>query len=104
MRNVLWILVSFCCLNLATLAQAAETGAEDIVAKTASGDEVVLHPNGYWEYLDAQKAAEAKVKVEKIAREEGCPRGTRPSFFGLGRCIANGDPLLKRGSLSGKGW
>jgi hypothetical protein len=104
MRNFLWVLVSFCCLNLAALTHAAETSTEDVLAKTASGDEVVLHPNGYWEYLDTKKAAEAKVKVEKIAREEGCPRGTRPSFFGLGRCIANDDPLLKRGSLSGKGW
>lgn len=94
-------IVSFC---LAGTAQAAEPESEDIVAKTTSGDEVILHPNGYWEYVDTQKAAVAKTKVEKIAREEGCPKGTRASFFGIGRCIANDDPALKRGSLSGKGW
>jgi hypothetical protein len=86
------------------LAIGAESDSEDIVAKTANGDEVILHPNGYWEYVDEQKAAVAKTKVEKIAREEGCPKGTRASFFGIGRCIANDDPALKRGSLSGKGW
>lgn len=85
-------------------AFATEPDDEDIVAKTSSGDEVILHPNGYWEYVDTQKAAAAKTKVEKIAREEGCPKGTRASFFGIGRCIANDDPALKRGSLSSKGW
>ncbi|OYY50603.1 MAG: hypothetical protein B7X95_07255 [Methylophilaceae bacterium 17-44-8] len=85
-------------------ADTTEQTSEDIVAKTSSGDEVILHPNGYWEYVDTQKAAVAKTKVEAIAREEGCPRGTRASFFGIGRCIANNDPALKRGSGSGKGW
>lgn len=75
----------------------------DIHAKTANGDEVILHPDGYWEYVDTQKAEVAKKQVEAIAREEGCPRGTRASFFGIGRCIPNDDPVLKRGSLSGKG-
>lgn len=90
-------------LLLASVAHA-ESSSEDITAKTASGDEVILHPNGYWEYVDADKAAVAKTKVEAIAREEGCPKGTRAGFFGVGRCIPNGDPALKQGSRSGKGW
>jgi len=85
-----------------SLAWATEN--EDINAETSNGDQVILHPNGYWEYVDAKKAAVAKTKVEAIAREEGCPKGTRASFLGFGRCIANGDPALKRGSLSGKGF
>lgn len=104
MRHFFLVLVGLIFLGMSTLVQAAEAGPEDIAAKTASGDEVILHPNGYWEYLDTKKAAAATIKVEKIARDEGCPRGTRPNFFGLGRCIANDDPVLKRGSLSGKGW
>lgn len=88
-------------MAMSTLAQAAEAVLEDITAKTTSGDEVVLHPNGYWEYLDKQKAAETKIKVDKI--NGGCPLGTRPNVFGLGRCIAYDDPVLQRGSLSGKG-
>lgn len=82
----------------------ANTTSEDISAKTVHGDAVILHPNGYWEYVDADKAAAAKTKVEAIAREEGCPKGTRASFFGVGRCIPNGDPSLRQGSRSGKGW
>lgn len=104
MRRFLLICIYLTSVCLAGTSQAAESDSEDIVAKTASGDEVILHPNGYWEYVDTQKAAVAKTKVEKIAREEGCPKGTRASFFGIGRCIANDDPALKRGSLSGKGW
>ncbi|WP_047535536.1 hypothetical protein [Methylotenera sp. N17] len=104
MRQYFILLFCFTCISFSAVAQAEETSAEDIVAKTANGDEVILHPNGYWEFVDAQKAAVAKTQVEKIAREEGCPRGTRASFFGIGRCIANDDPALKHGSRGGKGW
>jgi len=104
MRHYLIIIAIISNIYMINTTQAADSDSEDIVAKTANGDEVILHPNGYWEYVDAQKAAVAKTKVEKIAREEGCPKGTRASFFGIGRCIANDDPALKRGSLSGKGW
>ncbi len=90
---VLWIPLSY-----------AESAAEDdIQAKTVNGDEVVLHSNGYWEFKDSKKAAEAKVKVEQFERDNSCPLGMRPSFRGRGRCIAFDDPILKRGSLSGKG-
>jgi hypothetical protein len=104
LRKGLLILVSLVSLGATSFALAADEDTEDIVAKTSNGDEVILHPNGYWEYVDTKKAAVAKTKVEKIAREEGCPKGTRASFFGIGRCIPNDDPALKRGSLSGKGW
>lgn len=88
---------------LPALAFAAKEEADDIQARTAEGDEVVLHSNGYWEFKDSKKAAEAKVKVEQFERSNSCPLGMRPSFLGIGRCIAYDDPLLKRGSLSGKG-
>ena len=88
---------------LPMLAFAAKEEADDIHAKTAEGDEVILHSNGYWEFKDAKKAEEAKVKVEQFERSNSCPLGMRPSFLGIGRCIAYDDPLLKRGSLSGKG-
>lgn len=100
-RYFLCLLFSLC---LSVHAYATEASAEDIVAKTADGDEVILHNNGYWEYVDKKKAEIARVKVEAIAREEGCPKGTRASFFGFGRCISNDDPALKQGSRSGKGW
>lgn len=93
----------FTVLCCSVQAFAAEAGADDIQGKTAAGDEVILHANGYWEYVDHKKAAEAKVKVEQFERDNSCPVGMRPSFLGLGRCIAYDDPILKRGSLSGKG-
>lgn len=101
MRYFFLLFVWLTCLSMSTLVQAVEASREDIAAITAGGDEVVLHPNGYWEYLDKQKAAEAKIKVDKMTG--GCPLGTRPNIFGLGRCIAYDDPVLQRGSLSGKG-
>lgn len=92
------------CLGLwIPLSYAASAAEDDIHAKTANGDEVVLHSNGYWEFKDSKKAAEAKVKVEQFEHDNSCPIGMRPSFLGIGRCIAFDDPILKRGSLSGKG-
>jgi hypothetical protein len=88
---------------LPQIAFATQTADDDIQAKTPEGDEVILHSNGYWEFKDAKKAAVAKVKVEEFEHSNGCPIGMRPSFLGMGRCIAFDDPILKRGSLSGKG-
>jgi hypothetical protein len=85
------------------VVSAAETTDEDITAKTTNGDEVVLHPNGYWEFKDREKAEVAKAKVAKSEQDNGCPIGYRKSFLGIGRCIAFDDPILKRGSLGGKG-
>jgi hypothetical protein len=93
-----------CAISLLIALNAHADSAEDISATTANGDAVVLHPNGYWEYVDTKKAAETKTKVEAMERESGCPVGTRPSFLGIGRCIAKDDPALKKGSRSGKGW
>lgn len=98
------LLVFFICFLIhPSVLVAAEADDEDIYATTSSGDEIVLHANGYWEYKDAKKAEVAKAKVARFEEEKGCPRGTRPSFLGIGRCIAFDDPILKRGSLSGKG-
>lgn len=101
LRIVRWLLVALC-LNSSS-GFATQSADDDIQAKTPEGDEVILHSNGYWEFKDAKKAAVAKVKVEEFERSNGCPLGMRPSFLGMGRCIAYDDPVLKRGSLSGKG-
>ena len=96
-----WLLVALALSS--SYSFAAQSADDDIQAKTAEGDEVVLHSNGYWEFKDAKKAEVAKIKVEEFERRNGCPLGMRPSFLGMGRCIAYDDPILKRGSLSGKG-
>jgi len=102
MPRISVILMILLCL-LAASAHATSSQPDDIQAKTPEGDEVILHSNGYWEFKDAKKAAVAKVKVEEFERSNGCPIGMRPSFLGMGRCISYDDPILKRGSLSGKG-
>lgn len=92
-------LFAFLMALIPAVAFAAKEEADDIQAKTADGDEVVLHSNGYWEFKDAKKAEVAKVKVEQFERNNGCPAGTRPSFLGIGRCVAYDDPSRYRGSL-----
>lgn len=101
LNTVRWLVLSLCLISVDSFAAASAD--EDIHAKTADGDEVVLHANGYWEFKDSKKAAVAKVKVEEFERSNGCPLGMRPSFLGMGRCVSFDDPILKRGSLSGKG-
>jgi len=100
LRTARWLLIALCLIS--SHGFAATAAEDDIQAKTPDGDEVVLHSNGYWEFKDAKKAAVAKVKVEEFERSNGCPLGMRPSFLGMGRCISYDDPILKRGSLSGK--
>lgn len=96
-----WLLIAVCLS--CSYSFAAQPADDDIQAKTVEGDEVILHSNGYWEFKDAKKAEVAKIKVEQFERSNSCPLGMRPSFLGIGRCIAYDDPILKRGSLSGKG-
>ena len=96
-----WLLITLCLS--CSYSFAAQSADDDIQAKTAEGDEVILHSNGYWEFKDDKKAEVAKAKVEQFERSNSCPLGMRPSFLGIGRCIAYDDPILKRGSLSGKG-
>ena len=79
MRYFLYVFFLMTYIGMGMSAQAAETNSEDISAKTASGEEIVLHPNGTWKYLNKQKAAEMKIKVDKMPGDDGCPRGTRPN-------------------------
>lgn len=101
--NRIVLMIGLSLLFSTSVVSAAETIDEDITAKTVNGDEVVLHPNGYWEFKDREKAEVAKAKVAKSEQDNGCPIGYRKSFLGIGRCIAFDDPILSRGSLSGKG-
>ena len=87
---------------LSTPALADELG-KDLQAVTPSGDQVVLHPNGRWEFVDTTKAAEAKEVAKQYPENQGCPPGTQGGYLGLGRCIPIGDKDYNRGSISGKG-
>ena len=71
-------------------------------AKTATGEEVLLFPNGRWEYVNTAKAAEAKKVADQFPENKVCPVGSQGGLFGIGRCIMPGDKDYNRRSLSGK--
>ena len=76
----------------------------DVEAQTTSGETVILHPNGKWEFVNTQKAAKAKEIAIKLDPAANCPPGSQGSFFGFGRCILPGDKDYQTGSRSGKGF
>ena len=88
---------------LIALPALAEDVPSDIRAVTPSGDKVILHPNGRWEFVDSKKAAEAQEVAKQYPENQGCPPGTQGGYLGLGRCIPKGDKDYNRGSLGGKG-
>ena len=73
-----------------------------IAGKTANGEDVLLFPNGRWEYVNTQKAEEAKKVAEQFPENKVCPPGSQGGLFGVGRCIKPGDKDYNRRSLSGK--
>lgn len=73
-----------------------------IAGKTANGEDILLFPNGRWEYVNTTKAAEAKKVADQFPENKGCPAGTQGGLFGVGRCIKPGDKDYNRRSLSGK--
>jgi len=78
--------------------------AEELTATTVNADAVILHPNGSWGCVDTRKVAEAKTKRAAIESESGYPSGTRPGFFGIGRCVAKDHLANISAFLGGKGW
>ncbi len=79
---------------------ASQALAQPIEATTASGDNVLLYPNGRWEYVDVQKAAAAKNIANEYSENQGCPPGTQGGLFGIGRCVKPGDKDYNRGTLN----
>ena len=71
-----------------------------IEATTPSGDKVLLHPNGRWEYVDKKKADDARQVAQQYPENQGCPPGSQGGLFGVGRCIKPGDKDYNRGSLN----
>jgi hypothetical protein len=73
-----------------------------IAGKTAKGEEVLLFPNGRWEYVNTTKAAEAKKVAEQFPENKVRPEAAQGGVFGIGRYIMPGDKDYNRRSLSGK--
>lgn len=74
-----------------------------IAGKTANGEDILLFPNGRWEYVNTVKAAEAKKVADQFPENKVRPEGAQGGAFGIGRYILPGDKDYNRGSLSGKG-
>jgi hypothetical protein len=71
-----------------------------IDATTADGEKVRLLPNGRWEYIDAQKAAAAKVVADQYPENKLRPMDAQGCIFGIGRCLMPGDKDYNRGTLN----
>ena len=96
--SVCAILWSLCSAVIA----ADELPGEKIEATTATGEKVVLHPNGRWEYMDADKAKAAKEIAQQYPENQVCPPGWRGGLMGIGRCVPPTDKDFNRGSMIGK--
>ncbi|MGD9788159.1 MAG: hypothetical protein AB7U30_09435 [Sulfuricellaceae bacterium] len=94
-------LALLCCLLAAALPAGADTAP--IEATTATGDKVLLQPNGRWQYVDPQKAAVAKQIADRYPENHLRPEAAQGGWMGLGRTVMPGDKDYNRGSLSGKG-
>jgi hypothetical protein len=101
---------------LAALAVGAAHAQAPIEATTPSGDRILLHPDGRWEYTDPAKRAASPKPAPPAAPPAAatpaaatpvaagaCPPGSQGHLFYLGRCVPPGDADYNRGSLSGKG-
>ncbi len=85
------------------LADIADTpDRTPLAGKTAKGEDVLLFPNGRWEYVNTIKAAEAKKVAEQFPENKLRPEGAQGGVFGIGRYIMPGDKDYNRRSLSGK--
>lgn len=98
MRSIVAAAAGLLLVLAVPVAQAQ--GGELIEATTASGEKVRLHPNGRWEYLDAQKAAAAKTVADQYPENKLRPMDAQGCLFGIGRCIMPGDKDYNRGTLN----
>jgi hypothetical protein len=94
-------LITLLLLLLSSLHSYAEEIGEKIEATTINGDQVILLPNGRWEYTDSTKASAAKAIAKQYPENQVCPPGSQGGFFGT-RCILPGDKDFNRGSRIGK--
>jgi hypothetical protein len=83
-------------------AFAADPVSAPVIATTESGDRVILHANGRWEYADTGKAAEAQKVADQFPENQTRPVEAQGGLFGIGRTLMPGDKDYNRGSLNPK--
>jgi hypothetical protein len=99
-RHSLALLALAALLVSPAAAIAAEPAGSTVEATTATGEKVLLHPNGRWEYVDQHKAEQARAVAKQYPENQGCPPGWQGGVIGVGRCIPPGDKDYNRGSLN----
>ena len=86
------------------LVAISSAGAQDkpqpVEATTSSGDKVILHPSGRWEYVDAAKAAAAKKTFDAAPANNARQPEGQGGWLGFGRVIPPGDKDYNRGTLN----
>lgn len=106
MRICALILVLTSCVASAQEGGAAQgtaaSASAPIEASTASGDRVLLHPDGRWEYVDEKKAEAARKLAETLPGGRTRPVEAQGGLFGVGRTLMPGDKDYNRGSLNPK--
>lgn len=95
-------LVSWALLLILGSVQAAELDRTPVAAVTATGEKVLLHPNGRWEFVDPVKSAEARRVAEQFPENHTRPIEAQGGWFGVGRVVMPGDKDYNRGSLNPK--
>lgn len=88
------------CLGAQGISLAED--ARPVEATTATGEKVLLHPNGRWEFVDRAKQAEAKKVADQYPENQTRTPGAQGGWL-FGRTVPPGDPDYNRGSISGKG-
>lgn len=101
MQNTLFKFTILLALLLSANASFSADTAKEVNAITANGDKVILKPNGRWEYIDDQKAAQAAKIAKQYPENQGCPPGSQGGSFGT-KCILPGDKAFNRKSRIGK--
>jgi hypothetical protein len=80
----------------------ADGADKPIEAVTASGDKVLLHPNGRWEFVDPGKSAQAKKIADGYPENQARMPQAQGGLFGIGRAVMPGDKDYNRGTLNPK--
>lgn len=89
---------------LASIAHAQPDSPDrtPIGATTATGDKVLLHPTGKWEFVDAAKAAEARKMAERFPENKVRPIDAQGGWMPGTNTLMPGDKDYNRGSLGRK--
>ena len=96
--SLLLLAVAACLLTSAARAEPLPDRTP-LEATTAQGERVLLHPTGKWEYVDAQKAAEARRVAEQFPENKVRPVDAQGGWVPGSRTLMPGDKDYNRGSL-----